>query len=179
VFSAENAAQSLFSWASGSTVAAAAASLRARQADYQTARGADGSLAITATAQGDGYGLEWANMLTTGKQTFASAAAGDGIDDFFGVDGDTTSAFGVAAYLHAISLGSGTAVVAIQDSADDASYADLTGGVFTDITAATSERIQTATDASTRRYLRVNVTGTFTDLVVAVSVVRYRAQPPA
>ena len=174
-----NGTQSLFTWASGSTVGDAGASLRARQADFSDERAADGSLLITASAMSDGYGTEWVNMLTTGKQTFASAASGDGIDDFYPVDSDTSSSFGLAAYLHAISLGSGTATVAIQDSADDASYATVTGATFTDVTGATSERIQTATDGTVRRYLRVDVSGTFTNLICAVSVIRYRAWPPA
>jgi hypothetical protein len=174
-----NGAQALFTWASGNAAGDVGASLRARQADFGTTRGQDGSLAITASAQGDGYGLEWANMLTTGKQTFASTGNGTTVDDLFPLDAATTSAFGLAAYIHAISLGSGTATVAVQDSADDISYGNVVGGGFTDVTGATSERIQTATDLVVKRYLRVNVTGTFTNLVAAVSVVRYRAWPPA
>jgi len=179
VLHALDGAQSLFTWASGSAAGAVAASLRARQADYQTALGADGSLGLTASAQGDGYGLEWANMLTTGKQTFASTDNGSTVDDYFPVFAAASTDFGLAAYLHVVSIGSGTATVAVQHSSDDISYADVTGGVFTDVTAATSERIQTATDLNILRYLRINVTDTFTDLVLAVSVVRYLADPSA
>lgn len=174
-----NGAQSLFTWASGSTVGDAAASLRARQQDFSDVLGADGSLVIQATAQGDGYGCEWTNMLTTGKQTVASAASGDGIDDFYPVDSDTSSSFGLAAYLHVISIASGSCDVTIQDSADDVSYALVTGASFTNVTGATSERIQTATNQTVRRYLRVDFANTFTNLVCAVSVIRYRAWPPA
>jgi len=172
-----NGADSLFSWLSSSSLGAVSASLQARQADYGITRGADGSLALSPSAQADGYGVEFANSLTTGKQTFASAAGGTAIDDYTPGFTATSTSFGLAAYLHAISIGSGTATVAVQDSADNVSFANVTGGVFTAVSAATKERIQTATNQSVRRYLRVNVSGTFTNLVCAVTVVRYHTDP--
>lgn len=94
-----------------------------------------------------------------------------------GVDQTVVStAFGLAAYLHAFSIGSGSATVRIQDSADRIAWADVTGGAFTAVTGATTQRIQTATNGTVRRYVRVNVTGTFTNLVAVVNVVRYLNQ---
>lgn len=172
VFSALPGANALFTWASGLTLGATCASLQAIQADYPLTRGQDGSVVVNPVAQGNAYGLEWGELLTTGKQTFASAASGTAIDY-----GAVSTLFGLAGYLHAISLGSGTATVAIQDSADNISFANVTGAVFTAVAGATSERIQTAVNATVRRYVRINVTGTFTNLVCAVSFVRYLADP--
>lgn len=171
VLSALNGAQSLFTWASGATVGAVSGSMQARQGDFSEVRGADGSLVLNASAQGDGYALEWGQMLTTGKQTIASAANGTA------VDGGASTSHGFAAYLHVISLASGTATVAIQDSADNSSFSAVTGGGFTAATGATKQRIQTATNGTVRRYVRINVSGTFSNLVCAVSFVRYLAAP--
>ena len=167
-----NGVSALWTWASGLTIGALTASLVAIASDYPIARGQDGSAVIDATAQANGYGTEFGNLLTVGKQTFASSGAGTSVDDF-----GAATAFGLAGYLHAMSLGSGTATVTIQDSADNASFANVTGGGFTAITGATSERIQTGATAAVRRYVRVNVTGTFSNLVAVVSFVRYINSP--
>ncbi len=63
----------------------------------------------------------------------------------------------------------------IQDSADNVSFADVTGLTFTQVTAApTAERIATTSGATIRRYLRaVTVTtGGFSSLTFAVVVVK-------
>lgn len=83
----------------------------------------------------------------------------------------TASNFGAAAWLHAFSLGSGTANLKIQDSADRVAWDDVPGLGFTAVTGATSERVETSATENVRRYVRVLVTGTFTNLVAAVSVV--------
>lgn len=94
-----------------------------------------------------------------------------------GTSTKTSTNFGLAAYLHVLSCASGTATVTLQDSADDSSYANLTGGAFTAITGATSQRIVTAVTATTRRYLRVNVSGVFTHLIATVAAARYTDSP--
>jgi hypothetical protein len=159
----------LWTWASGLTLGSLTASLVAIESDYPMTRGQDGSVTIAATAEGNGFGTEWGVLLTAGKQTFASAAAGTAIDD------GAATAFGLAAYLHVISLASGSATVAIQDSADNSSFANVTGGVFTAATGATSQRLQTGPTAAVRRYARVNVTGTFSNLVAVVAFGRFLA----
>lgn len=166
----------LFTWTLKTALGSQTASLVANTSDRGIARGQDGSLVVTPTAMANGYGLQWGVLLTAGLQTFASAAAGTSVNDYVPVYPTLPlpSAHGWAAYLHAISLGSGTATLTVQDSADDISFANLAGGGFTAITGATSERIQSASStAAVRQYLRVNVTGTFTDLVCVVSFVRY------
>lgn len=147
--------------------AAPAAALSAKQVNYDPSRGQDGSLVAAIQALSQGTPLDWCEVLTAGIETIASAASGTAIDDA------AATAFGAAGYLHALSIGSGTATVAIQDSADDVSYADVTGLVFTAVASRTSQRLVTSRTATIRRYLRVNVTGTFTNLVAVVAVNRY------
>ena len=105
-------------------------------------------------------GVEDATGLTWTVNGTASIASGSG--------------FGLQAYLHVFAFTGTSATIKLQHSADDAAadaYSDITGGAFTQVTAApTSERIQTARDLAVDRYLRVVTTGTFTELVFAVSV---------
>jgi hypothetical protein len=151
----------------GAAVGEPAASINGKQTDYQVAVAQDMSIALTAsTMSGASIPLEWGEMLTTGKQTFSSSGTATKLDNA------TSTSFGGAGYLHAFSIGSGTATVKIQHSSDDSTYADLI--TFTNVTAATSERVATAAITTTvNRYVRVNATGTFTNLVAAVNFVRY------
>jgi hypothetical protein len=161
----------------GSTVGNAAASINAKELDYATAMGEDGSLGITVNASGSGYGLEWSGggtgdgMLTTGLQSFATGTvAGTSINL-----GSTSTLFGAAAYLHVTVMPSGTATFAVQDSDDDASFTDVTGLVFTALTGPGSERKQTAAGATIRQYVRLRGTGVHGTASVAVNFIRYSA----
>lgn len=150
----------------GTTLGNAAAGLSGKQINYDWDRGADGSLAGKVQVLGNGAPLEWGIQLTTGKQTIASAASGTAIDN------TASTAFGAIGYLEAFSIGSGTANVAIQHSSDNISFANLIS--FTAVTARAAERVATATTTTTvNRYVRLNVTGTFTNLVLAVALVRF------
>lgn len=161
-------ADRLVSYFRGTALGSPAFSLLAKQIGYDPTRGADGALTLAVQALGSGFGGEWGRQHTTGKQTDSSAASGTG------VDGAADTAFGLQAYLHIFSVGSGTPTVKLQESSDNGSgdaWADVTAGGFT-ISAAGSERIATLNTQTIERYLRVVTTGTFTDLVFAVSVVR-------
>lgn len=229
----------LVSWADGGSLGSWCVSLRAHKASFVTASGQDGSLGASGQALGAlGIPLEWGQLLTIGKQTYAATQAisawttahayslndlvvpttanghyykattagtsdaateptwptngttvADGLGALIwtdqgllpnGIDrpgGATASTlFGLAAYLHLISIGSGTVTFTVQDSANRIAWANVTGGAFTGKTAAGTDRIQTATNGTVRRYLRVNVTGTFTNAVAVVNVVRYLSQ---
>lgn len=151
-----------------------AASMPAKQLTYDPAYGADGSLTASVNMESTAaVALEWGQVLTTGKQTFASGSVNGTSIDF----GATSTLFGAAAYLHAISLGSGTVTVKVQDSADNSSFADVTGMAFTAVTTGTSERVQGAVNATVRRYVRINVSGTYTNLVALVNFIRYLVNP--
>lgn len=165
--------QQLITVAKGTARGAFAACLEALKAKFTTVSGQDGTLGATGEAEGSaGVPLEWGYLLTNGKQTYASepGAQDNGIDRGTG----SASNFGAAAYLHAFSLGSGTVQLTVQDSGDRSTWDDVPGLAFTPVTAATTERLVTGPTENVRRYVRVEVTGTFTDLVAAVVVVPYR-----
>ena len=141
-----------------------------KQIDYAGNRGDDGSFLLNVSAQSNSYGGDWSDQLTAGKVTHASATNGTTFDTGASV------AFGFQAYIQAFSIGSGTAEVTIQDSANGTDWTDLTDGAFTDVTATTTERIQSSSATATvRRYLRVITTGTFTDLVFCVAICKNQA----
>lgn len=142
-----------------------------KQIDYTPTRGDDGSLTFGCSVQSNAYGADWGVQLTAGTDTFASAGSGTSVDL-----GTGTVSHGFQAYLQVFSIASGTATVAIQSSSDDGgsdTYANITGGAFTAVTAAATQRIQSTSDTlAVEQYVRVNVTGTFTNLVCAVLFVR-------
>jgi len=79
------------------------------------------------------------------------------------------SAFGAQAYLQVTAIAGTSVTVAVQDSADNASFASVTGLTFTAVTAAPNwQRLATANNATVRRYLRVITTGTFNPATFAV-----------
>lgn len=163
-------ADRIVSYFRGTALGSPAASMVAKQINYDPTRGTDGSLELTISTQANAFGLEWGLQHTAGKRTDASATSPS-----TGVDGGAETAFGLQAYLHVFSVGSGTPSFKLQESdAADGSgdaFADVTDGAFT-ITAAGSERIATANNQTIERYLRVVTTGTFTNAVFAVVVVR-------
>ena len=149
----------------GTGVGSEAFCMVGKQIDYNPNRGDDGSLLFTTSAQSNGFGADWADQLTAGKDTHASGASTTGLDTA------ASASFGWQAYLQVFSVGSGTATITIEDSADNAAWATLSGGVFTDATARTFERLQSSSATATvRRYIRVTTSGVFTDLVFAVAI---------
>lgn len=149
----------------GTTLGNASVGLVGKQIDYAGTRGDDGSLLFNVSAQANAFGLDWCKQLTAGKVTHASAT------NVTAIDTTASASFGWQAYLQAFSIGSGTATVTIEDSADNVSFTPITGGAFTNVTASTVERIQSSSATATvRRYVRVATSGTFTNLVFAVSI---------
>lgn len=84
-------------------------------------------------------------------------------------------AFGFQAYLQVTAFTGTDVTVTLQDSTDNASFANLTGGAFTQVTAtAQAQRIAGASNATVRRYLRAVTTtvGGFTSVTFNVVFVR-------
>lgn len=136
-----------------------------KQIDYAGTRADDGSLLFNVQAQANAFGLDWCRQLTAGKVTHSSAT------NVTAIDTTASASFGFQAYLQVFSIGSGTAEIDIQDSADNVSFANLTDGAFTDVTGRTVQRIQSASATqAVRRYIRVATGGTFTNLVFAVCI---------
>jgi len=164
-------ADTLVSYFRGTVLGNESACLTGKQINYDPTRTADGGLIFTVQALSNGFGLEWGKMLTAGKRTDTVATAPATGVDF----NDVSTAFGMAAYLHIFSFTGTSVTMRIQDSADNSSFANITGlGAFTTASASTFERIETDLLTRTiRRYLKVNTTGTFSECTFAVVAVRY------
>lgn len=148
-------------------VGGAVACLNAKQVNYDPTRAANGDLTIKTAGDGNGYGLEWAVALTPGVRTDAAAADGASLN------GGAASAFGGQAYLQVTGFTGTSVTVAVQDSADNATWADVAGLAFTAVTAApNTQRLATVNTATIRQYVRVVTTGTFTSASFAVALVR-------
>ena len=156
----------------GSTTQAignAAACMQALLIDYPPTRAVGGMLTMACTADADEYGLEWGQILTPGVRTDTAATAGASLD------GGASSAFGAQAYLHVMGLTGTDVTVKLQDSADNATFADVASGAFAQTTAAqTWQRIALTNTATLRRYVRATTvtTGGFTSASFAVVLVR-------
>lgn len=146
-----------------------AACLVAKQINYDPTRNTDGSLTMLTDMMSNASALEWGKMLTASSETIASAGNLASLDEL-GAAGPTAN--GGIGYLEIMSLGSGTPTITIQDSADDAAWATLL--TFTVNSANTAERVTVTGNVD--RYLRVEASGTFTNLVVASAFRRGTAQ---
>lgn len=159
----------ILTYCRGTTLGGAAASLVAKQIGYDPTRGTDGSLTFGVAAQANGYGIEWGQQLTAGVRTDTAATNGTAIDT------TASASFGAQAYLQVFSFTGTDATITIQDSADNTTFANVTGLSFTQVTAApASQRIATSNTATIRRYVRVvtTTTGGFTSLAFAVNFVK-------
>ena len=163
----------ILTYCRGTTLGDTAASLVGKQVNYDPTRGDDGMLTFGVSAQSNGFGIEWGQQLTAGIRTDTAATNGTGLDT-----GGSLS-FGGQAYLQAFSFTGTDVTVKIQDSADNATFADVAGFAFTQITGGTpsAERIALSNTATLRRYLRVSTvtTGGFTSLAFAVNVIKNEA----
>lgn len=150
----------------GTTLGNAGAACVAKQIGYDGTRAADGALSFSTAVQSNGYGLEWGDQLTAGTRADTAATNGTGFD------GAASTAFGAQFYLQMFSVTGTSCTVKVQDSADNVSFADLTGGAFTTVAAGSrgSERI--AVTGTIRRYLRAVSSGTFSNAQFVVLGVR-------
>lgn len=151
----------------GTTLGNAAACLVGKQLNYDPTRADDGKLTIKVRIEGNAYGLEWGRSLTAGKRVDTTATNGTSIDT------TASAAFGAQAYLQVMALTGTNVIVTIEDSADNVSFAAVTGLAFTSVTSAPAvERLATANTATIRRYVRAVTTGTFTSATFACVVVK-------
>lgn len=154
----------------GSAIGNPCASLQALQIGYNPTRGQDGSLTLAVQLTGAAASpLEWGLQGTVGKRSDVAATNGASLDS-----GVTSTLFGLAAYVHVFSFTGTSVTIKVQDSADNASFADLAGAGFVAFTAVGSQRVETGLSATVRRYLRVVTTGTFSQATFAVNLVRHQ-----
>lgn len=160
----------LATYTRGRSIGDSAASLVAKQVNYDGARGADGSFTFGISSVANGYGLEWGNLLTAFLRTDTATTNGATLDQV------AATSFGWTAFLHVTALTGTSVIVKLQDSADGASWADLAGGAFSTVAGATSERIASGTSTATvRRYVRAitAAAGGFTSVTFAVNFARH------
>lgn len=151
-----------------------AASIQFVQGNYDPTRTDKGELTTKLMGQSDAWPLEWGEQLTAGKTNITTAGNQNGFDygTAIGTAGLTT--FGLQAYMHVFAITGTSATVNIQHSNDNAvgdAYATVAS--FTAATTGPSvQRIQTSGVTSVKRWLRVNVTGTFSSFTFAVMAVK-------
>lgn len=150
----------------GSAIGSPMAALLGKQIDYAPTRADDGALSAALSTQADGFGLEWGEQLTPGIRTDTAATNGTGLD------GLAATTFGGQAYLQVFGVTGTSVTVTIQDSADNASFANIAGGgAFLAATPGRSAQ-RIAITGTIRRYVRAITTGTFTNAQFAVGFVR-------
>lgn len=157
-------------WLLGSTLGSPAAMLNAIQVGYDPTRATDGALSFAVHADANSYGIEWGDLLTAGLRTDTAATTGTSID---GVAASTT---GWCAQLQLVSFAGTDVTIKLQDSANNSTWADVSGGAFTLVASGpTTEHITSAAGATLREFVRVTTTTSagFTSAVYAVAVGRH------
>lgn len=153
----------------GTTLGDPAAALVGKQLNYDFTRADDGKMTAKIRVEANAYGIEWGRQLTAGIRTDTAATNGSSIDT------TASASFGGQAYLQVFAFTGTDVTVKIQDSADDASFADVASFAFTQVTTGRqAQRIALSNTATIRRYVRaVTVTtGGFTSCAFAVVVVK-------
>ncbi len=152
----------------GQAIGNSSACINAKQINYDPKRGTDGSFMFTIQAQANSYGLEWGDQLTAGTRTDTAATNGTSLD------GLAATTFGLQAYLQVTAFTGTDVTVKIQDSADNGSFADLSGAAFAQITGGAPLAQRIAVTGTVRRYLHVSTvtTGGFTSVSFQVTAIR-------
>lgn len=155
----------------GTAIGNVAFSTGGKQINYDWTRDTTANMTGKVEVQANSFGGLWGTQITPGIRTDTAAANGTSNND------GASTAFGAEAYLQLISF-SGTSVdVAVQDSADNSSFANVAGLDFgAQSSAPFAARLATANNATLRQYVRVATTGTFT---YARFAVMYRRNPVA
>lgn len=157
----------IMTYCRGTAIGSSAASMVGKQVNYDPAIAQDGMLTLKVGALSNAWGLEWGNLLTAGKRVDTTATNGASFDQTV-----VSTAFGWTAYLHVFALTGTNVVITVQDSADNASFANITGGAFTSATGVTTQRLTAGATDTVRRYVRAITSGTFTSATFAVMFVR-------
>jgi hypothetical protein len=150
----------------GQVIGNVAASILGKQLDYDPTRTDAAELTAKISVQGNAFGLEWGQQLTPGFKTDTTGTNGTGLDTL------ASLSFGWQAYLHVTALTGTNVIVTLQDSADNVSFANLTGGAFTSATAVGAQRLAGGTTATVRRYVRAVSSGTFSSATFMVNFIK-------
>lgn len=170
-------ADRMVTWGHGSTIGNPAASVVSKQVNYDGNRENTGAFTFACTVQGNAaaagqaVSLDHGVLLTPWRKVDTAATNGTAVD--FGAAVPSAS-FGWAAYLHVVGFTGTSVTVTLQDSADNSSFTNLTGGAFTAATARGKQLlISSSATATVRRYVRAITSGTFSSADFIVNFVRY------
>lgn len=133
-----------------SAIGSASFHAQAVETSYSASMPVDGVVSVSAEAQSS-------SSIEAGVCLHVLGAESTGTTNSASYDGSASSTAGASAILHCTAITASSAVVKIQDSADNSSFADII--TFTSITTAgSSERV--AITGTVRRYVRATVTVT-------------------
>ena len=141
------------------------ASLLAKQINYDWTRDQAGNLtgAVQALASA-GVALEMGVQLTAFLDTFTTAAATSSVDN-------RAATTGGAVIVHCTAFTGTDLVIDLQESTDDGAgdaFADVDVSVQVTVTAPGVQRLEIGEAIGVERYVRANITGTFTTADVAI-----------
>lgn len=149
-----------------SAVGDSAASIIAKQVNYDGTRAADGMLTFSVDAQSAQEGVTWGKLGTAGVIDVTTTG------DQASIDNGAASTDGLRAFIHVTEFTGTNATVLIEESSDDGGGdAFATIASFTSVTGVGAEAISVA--GAVERYLRVAVTvDNFTSMSFVVNVCR-------
>lgn len=156
----------------GTTIGDAAVSMVGKQIGYDPKRDKNGSLLIDVRTLCNGFGLEWGQQLTAGKRTDGTATNGASLD--YGATIGTTN-FGLQMYVQLYAFTGTSVTITVQSSTDNAAgdpFATVTGATTGALSAVGAVRVATAGNVAVERYLRVVTTGTFSNAIFHVNLIR-------
>lgn len=167
VLSALPTADVMVTYCRGTTLGNPAACQVSKQINYDGTRADSGEFTFSLQAQANAYGLEWGNQLTAGLRTDTGATNG------IGYDTGASASFGAQAYLQVTAFTGTDVTIKIQDSADNLTFADVSGLAFTAVTAApATQRLALSNTATVGRYVRAVTTtsGGFSSVTFSVVI---------
>lgn len=142
--------------------------LKALETSYEVSGGIGDAVKVSAEAQasgGLGYGVDSGVSL---HALSADTTPTNGAS----VNNGAATTTGWVAHFHATVFSGTNFTAKIQDSADNAAWADLSGATFTQITAIGKERLEGAAGATVRQYTRYVSAGTYTSVTHHVALSR-------
>jgi hypothetical protein len=150
----------------GTAIGNPAACLNSKLIGYDPSRADDGSLTLGVQAQGNSFGLEWGTQLTAGKRTDGSATTGAAFD------WGASSAFGGQAYFQLLAFTGTSVTIDIQSATTSGGSYATTGLTTSAMTAVGAQRVAIANNVTINEFTKVITTGTFSNAVFAVVMVR-------
>jgi hypothetical protein len=154
----------------GTAIGNPAASMVAKQVNYDPTRDQAGAMTFAVSAVPDGLGLEWGKNLTgngtTELRTDATATTGAFFDD------GAATAFGGQAYFHLITFAGTSVTIDIQSATTSGGAYSTTGLTSAALVAPGAQRVTVSNVTTINEFLKVVTTGTFTNAVFAVVFAR-------